>query len=260
MTIKVRKTNLKRLASLSALGAGVLGVNASTAQAYVVYSGVVNQKVGFGSGYGSHAHIALPNGAGLVFKVFHSTISNTPGYLLFQGVFANSLRGPNGTRATFGVVNTDYTTLALAASVGAKFGTPSRVRDYGLVAEVRGWDGLNSHTYTKFSSAERYLLFRFTGGKLPYAVYGWARLSINVPSNTSGPDVTLISWAYETSGAQLPAGYHGKKPDGSDDISAIAPSAFDAADPSRLALTGLPALALGAKGVRRWRAARAAVG
>jgi hypothetical protein len=57
MTIKLKRSNLKRLASLSALGAGALGVNAGTAEAYVVYSGIVNEKVGFGSGYGAHASV-----------------------------------------------------------------------------------------------------------------------------------------------------------------------------------------------------------
>jgi hypothetical protein len=52
------------------------------------------------------------------------------------------------------------------------------------------------------------------------------------------PDVTLIDWAYDTSGAQIPAGDTGTP------------------EPSTLALSGLAALALGAKGLRRWRAAR----
>jgi hypothetical protein len=64
-----------------------------------------------------------------------------------------------------------------------------------------------------------------------------------------GPDATLISWAYETSGAKIPAGFHGAKaPDGSDETGLLAPSTLDA--------TGLPALALGAIGVRNLRAVR----
>jgi hypothetical protein len=258
MTIKPKKLNLKRQASLSALGAGALGVNAGTAEAYVVYSGIVKQKVGFGSGYGTHASIALPNGAGLAFRVFRSTFPNTPGTILFLNVIAQNLGGPNGTGASFGVVNTGYTTLALADPQGAKFGTPPVVRSDGWIATSEGGYQRIGHTYTKFNSTDRYLMFRFTGGKLPYPIYGWAQLSVTLPGHSAGPQVTLVSWAYETSGAQLPAGVHGKALDGSDDISEIAPSAFGATEPSALALTGLPALALGAQGLHRWRAARKA--
>jgi hypothetical protein len=258
MTIKPKKLNLKRLASLTALGAGALGVNAGTAEAYVVYSGIVKQKVGFGSGYGTHASIALPNGAGLAFRVFRSTFPNTPGTILFLDVIAQNLGGPNGTGASFGVVNTDYTTLALADPQGAKFGTPPLVKGFGLIAESRGGFDHGSAAYTKFNSTERYLLFRFTGGKLPHPIYGWAQLSVTLPGHSAGPDMTLVSWAYETSGAPLPAGVHGKAPDGTDDISAIVPSALDAKEPYTLASTGLAALAFGAKGLHRWRAARKA--
>jgi hypothetical protein len=52
-------------------------------------------------------------------------------------------------------------------------------------------------------------------------------------------DVTLVDWAYDTSGAQIFAGDTGTP------------------EPSTFALSGLAALALGAKGLRSWRAARA---
>jgi hypothetical protein len=52
--------------------------------------------------------------------------------------------------------------------------------------------------------------------------------------------VTLVDYAYDASGAQIPAGDTGVP------------------EPSTLDLTGLAALALGAKGVRAWRAARKA--
>ena len=251
MTIKLKKPNLKRLASLSALGAGALGVNAGTAEAYVVYSGVINKKVGYGSGYATYVSIPLPNGAALALRTDHWTYP-TYGSLNEVNLNAMNVSGPNGTQASFRAVNNpwgDVTAFVLAAPQGAKFGTsPREVRNFGWVAISGGGKYHLSNAFTEFNPTDRYLLFRFTGGKLPYTIYGWAQLSVTLPGHFAGPQVTLTSWAYETSGAQLPAGVHGKALDGSDDISEIRPSTFDA--------TGLPALALGSLGVRKWRDAR----
>jgi hypothetical protein len=49
--VKIKKANLKRLASLSALGAGALGVGGSAEASSIVYSGVLNEQIGFGPGY-----------------------------------------------------------------------------------------------------------------------------------------------------------------------------------------------------------------
>jgi hypothetical protein len=88
------------------------------------------------------------------------------------------------------------------------------------------------------------MLFRFQGGVLKHDMYGWARIKL-----TAHGGVDLVDWAYDTSGVRLPAGYHGDSgQDEPEDIGAAEPSTFDA--------TGLPAFALGAPGVRRWRAAR----
>ncbi len=49
--IKIRKGNIRRLASLSALGAGTLGMTTGTGEAStIVYSGILNDKIGFASG------------------------------------------------------------------------------------------------------------------------------------------------------------------------------------------------------------------
>lgn len=71
-------------------------------------------------------------------------------------------------------------------------------------------------------------------------LYGWAQLNLSRPGSMHGPDVTVVDWAYDTSGAQIPAGDTGTP------------------EPSTFALTGLSALALGAAGLRSWRAARKA--
>jgi hypothetical protein len=57
-------------------------------------------------------------------------------------------------------------------------------------------------------------------------------------TDTSGPDATLIGYAYDTSGNPIATGDAGTP------------------EPSSMDLTGLAALVLGAAGLRRWRAAR----
>jgi hypothetical protein len=83
-----------------------------------------------------------------------------------------------------------------------------------------------------------YALFKFDdpacGGG---TCYGWTQIAASFGS--FGPDIDILGWAYDTSGNLLPAGETGVP------------------EPSTLAMTGLAALALGAKGVRQWRRARA---
>ena len=99
--------------------------------------------------------------------------------------------------------------------------------------------GLNGKT----SFNNEYALFTFQNGST--TLYGWVDLSYAVtdsfgPNGT--PDLTINSWAYDTSGAVLPAG------------DTIPPTP----EPATGIETGLAALALGAEGLRRWRNARKA--
>src|SRR5579883_2456704 len=98
------------------------------------------------------------------------------------------------------------------------------------------------HTRGDGSFTDKYALFEFNPGTGPR--YGWIELSGSVTnaygtSDAYGPSVTVEGWAYDTTpNEQLPAGY--------------------VPEPGTFALTGLAALALGAAGMRRWRAAKAA--
>jgi hypothetical protein len=57
---------------------------------------------------------------------------------------------------------------------------------------------------------------------------------------SNGPDLTVVSWAFDDTGAPIHAGDEGGT----------------VPEPGTLGTTGLAALTLGALGVRRWRNAR----
>src|SRR5580658_714887 len=241
MRPKLKRTNRKRLASLSALGVGALGVAAIPANANdIVFSGVINVDVP----YSVDKYTMLgPDGAGGVIE-FVSGCQITC-FQVSSGVGIRSKAGKHGTQfRLLGATNEFY---AQGEPLGAIWGTAvgKSTRSGSIAFHV-----LLGESVTKFSSTDRYLLFRFQGGALSHDNYGWARMKVTLYPypNYQAPRVDLIDWAYDTSGVRLPAGYHGTGQHDPDEPSAVESSTFDA--------NGLPALGLGAVGVRSWRAAR----
>ena len=230
--MKLKKENLRRLASISALGAGALGASAGTASANdIVFSGVIDVDV-----YYSYTFVG-PNGAGGVFK-------STPGCQETCLSLAGALEllskpGKFGTQFRF-LATGPQNSFALGEPQGAVWGTAAG-KSTKSADIITTFDGRPS---TKFTSTGRYLLFRFQGGALKHDMYGWARIRIIPPGV-----VELIDWAYDPTGIRLPAGYHGTGQTDQEEAGTAEPSTLDA--------TGLPALALGAPGLRRLRAARA---
>ena len=202
----------------------------------------MDEKVGFGPGYGGRATLAGPNGAGGVLSRQSFTIVYN-GRTVGQWVALGARPGPHGTNFSF-LGGRICCSWASAFPLNAKFGAPATSRLFrgaNIASSVfASRTGPGTAHFTEFSTTDRYLLFKFTGGNLPAPLYGWAELSVSLPGNLGGPNVTLIDYAYDISGAQLPAGDTGTP------------------EPSTFALAGLAALALGARGLRIWRAARKA--
>jgi|HubBroStandDraft_1064217.scaffolds.fasta_scaffold14473_3 hypothetical protein len=236
MTLK--KENLRRLASISALGAGALGATAGTASANdIVFSGVINVDVPY------HVYqytMVGPDGAGGVLK-FNSGCQFTC-FNFSSGVDILSKPGKYGTQFRLLATAEGYSAQGepLAVVWGTAAGKSTKSADICFRFDGGG-------TQTTFNSTDRYLLFRFQGGALKHDMYGWARIRVS-PGPVFAPQVDLVDWAYDPSGVRLPAGYHGSGQHDPDDANAVESSTFDA--------TGLPALGLGAVGVRSWRAAR----
>jgi hypothetical protein len=155
--------------------------------------------------------------------------------------------GKHGTDLEFAA---GATHVLVALPQGVAWG-PDRTTGIFAIAAFSVLSGSDGHhrVTSPFSATDRYFLFRFAGGDLSQDIYGWAQLEVSSRPHAvcNGPspgclDVTLVDYAYDTSGNQIPAGDTGTP------------------EPSTFVLTGLAALALGAKGVRAWRAARESAG
>lgn len=222
--MRIKKKNIARLASLSALGAGALGVAAGTAQAGIVsYTYPSPVTVGPAPGGQNSAQVFLPGLNVPNFKISRSTFGNT-----ISGGWRVYAKGGADVRfrnlgGFLGIVSGGATWSAVGIPGGAS--VPIAFRNFNP-----------NQLFGDGNFANKYAMFRFTSDAA--ALYGWLQLS-NVVSLGAGPEVTLLAYAYDDSGARIVAGDIGGVP-----------------EPSTMALTGLAALALGATGLRRWRAAR----
>ncbi|SPE34239.1 conserved exported hypothetical protein [Candidatus Sulfopaludibacter sp. SbA3] len=259
----------KKLASLSAVGAGALVLTAGKAEAGIIYSvAPPNLTVGFGPSTvpsGGATLSGSPNASnfGFGFLALGYGIPRTSGSIRFSGFFraigasgSNNvtfavrklLCGCNGLRlfnagVVWGSKVTSAKSLASATQRAQDFLVASRTwgTSFKTVSGASQFLG-QFHKFTGGLSTvsgpgftDKFALFTFNPNGTP--LYGWLELSLSVSDQWGsdpalGPNLTLISFAYDTSGAQLPAG---------------------APEPGTLSLA---ALALGAAGLRRWRASR----
>jgi len=167
------------LASLSALGAGALGVAAGTAHAANIDFTPLNDKVGFSNGYGALATIHPQSAGSAYFSLARITSGSVRDVVLRLG---NSVLF-KGSDAALGQ-------------------TWSNLPGFAGGFLVLGQRASSGHSGT---NGDFYKLFEITGSTLYGELYGWASFYQSV-SDTSGPDVTLTGMAYDTTGAMIPAG------------------------------------------------------
>jgi hypothetical protein len=255
--VKVKKKNLTRLASLSALGAGALGVGAKNAHAGIVYTSFPTPKptVGFSTTTSFYVNPIASNLGFGGFRLFTTATPNTHSSTLHfdASVLAKvMLQGLSGLKfqeaAGPGFIWNNTAPIFSSKALRSKrylysinftrttypTGTPS-----GGTTLTTRINFKSSHFGTNVlqdRQGDFYLLFTFnpTGSQ---DLYGW--LHLNGLTNECGCqtlDTQLIDMAYEDSGAFIQTGA--------------------SPEPATMIPTGLGALALGATGLRRWRKSR----
>jgi hypothetical protein len=248
--MKITRKNAVRLASITALGAGALGVAAGTAEAGTIVEGPypLNNSVGFPtpeSGSGTFAignvtvgnlfnirwyrtsssrfsdwKIAAQTGTtSLRFAANLATkaLSNWAGPVSFSRLIASRFVQRGSVVTGYGPSTTGAGTSENPGSLEPHFGS--------AITNVGGTDKTVGGTLD-------YLLFHFLNPVNSHTDFGWLQLS-NVTISTgdpAGPTAQLVDWGYYDT-SNVP-------------------------EPSTLLTGGLVALALGAAGLRRWRAAR----
>jgi hypothetical protein len=214
-----------------------LALTAGKAEANtIVFSNVLNQTIGFGADPRQAAFKTFTNIGGPSFT-FKTAISSS------GARYARTLQKV-GSNLGFAMTTVRDTQLA-TFSAGAVW-LPGFVGGGGTRTLARHAWGSGSTRIFGSPFTDKYFLFEFeTHGLIQY---GWVEATlqlVNADSNdpADGPNLTVISYAYDSSGATLPAGDTGSTPGSTP-------------EPSSLAESGIAALVLGAEGLRRWRAAR----
>lgn len=237
-----KRETVKKLASLSAIGAGAVGFGAGEAKANLVFTNL-----------SPSPHVGFNNTSAKVFTTSFLAVHQI--HTIHFAAVSNTSHRATGTVVHFRTVNFKGSKVSFATTHGHLAVVPQDATWGGDAAAGNGsvarrsWFQTLSHGDMGFGTrgtgpvTNEYALFRFSTGASTFD-YGWINFSLTETdafgtSGSLGPNLTILSYAYDTSGEILPAGDQEPLPE---------PSAFE--------MSGLGALALGAVGVRRWRAAR----
>jgi hypothetical protein len=225
----------RKLASLTAAGAGAIALTSGTASASIIVSPTLNNTYSFiGNATPNTFHVISHQVAIMASGPrFSVDLYSNNGSITFNR-FANLYHGARSTQ----FVNPAHGRVAVGKNwnqVVTGAGTYARIAD-------RSWGG--SHTTLKGMPAGSgfYELFRFQfGGQTKY---GWVEYNVavtnaNSPLASDGPNITIVKYAWQSTGNTVIA---------AGDVGGAA-----VPEPGAFAESALGILMLGAVGIRRWR-------
>jgi hypothetical protein len=242
--MRIRRKNMRKLVSLSALGVGGMAVGVQQAAASITYVDLSGSpaKVGFDTADGfGHSFAGIVMGSTAQFQ-FRATGDGANPFTRQVKVYGN-----HGTMQ-FATDSTQHRLQLVSANKKWSTRGATGIQAYGLLAK-RNWttgDGSNHSVQGHSSFTDGYGLFTFQNAG--QTDYGWVLVSLQVTDQpggdpAAGPNVTIEGYAFDTTAdEQIAAGDTGQT----------------VPEPATFTLSGLGALALGAVGIRRWRAARKA--
>jgi len=240
--MKLKKKNVARLASISALGAGALGVAGGTAEAGTIQYTALNREIGVSGttkpvGVASTFNVPIVPGISAYFR--RSALGKqTPNS--FGDRVGLSARLATSINSASGILRF-ATATAQPGQKWVPHNTPN-VAAISLGRRSRSTSSGSVFNRHAGPNGDYYKLFAFAKSYYAQVDYGWIHLNETV-SATGGPDVNILGIAYDASGAFIAAGDRGS-------------TGSTAPEPSTAAMASLSALALGAVGLRRWRAVR----
>jgi len=198
--MRIKKRNVARLASLSALGAGALGVAASTAEAADIVYVPLSKKVGFSSGYNNSAAWRISSGP--TFNMWrYKTWASVPGGTRFT--YSVNLGGSGSYSLRFKPGNAlpgqKWAALPGVAMSSVRLGLrlkTSRSWTRFVTTTVTTYGGVSGRTSSGVSvtrshsgtNGDFYKLFQFFSYTDGHTEYGWLSFDLFLSDNV-GPDV-----------------------------------------------------------------------
>jgi hypothetical protein len=233
---RTARSTIKKLTSLSALGTGALALAPAADASIIAYNGPpITLSIGSPAWHsGDNGSLQLPS--------ISSTVGQL-GFAVYQcgcgDVFAAVLGSP-----TLWMTATLLPGIPGSTGSGSYYflklvnaGVKQPYYYYGHSGPIASFQsvsgGLLSGGNGQFQ--DRFALFSFEPSAGVFD-YGWVELSMRAGANPISAQLTIENYAYDDSGALIAAG--------------------EVPEPGTFGPTAIGALALGAVGLRRWRAAR----
>src|SRR5581483_8368634 len=217
------RATVRKLASLSAAGAGALVLSANKAEAAIIYTPVTNTVVGYGTGDQKFSSFFVASNLAHTHKFYMGFSRRFTSFFATNGtrsfsVYGHGVGASSSNSMQFAIncsCNFNLKLFNEGATMGAV--TSGNVSsEPGAIARYWGTSHKSSNTLGTFHSVtglgnfnNKFALFTFNPDGTP--LYGWVWLSGSVTDGPGydynfGPALTILGYAYDDTGAEIQAG------------------------------------------------------